>query len=141
MSHKSSSRGSLNATPNGSTILKKGVLRKLKTNRKKYFVLRAETPESSAQLEYYDSEKKFVSGQPPKRVIRLKLCFNINKQTNVKNKHVIALYTKDDCFSILCENEEELDSWLKYLRSSQGEDLTDGEKPRITFGEFDIVGG
>ncbi|XP_028135100.2 insulin receptor substrate 1-B isoform X1 [Diabrotica virgifera virgifera] len=118
----------------GGEVLRSGLFKKLKTSRKKWFVLRAETSECSARLEYYDSEKKFNSGQPPKRSIPLKTCFNINKRQDIKHKHVIALYTKDDCFCVVLDTEEELETWLKALLSLQhGEDPTDGEAPRPTY--------
>ncbi|KAF5288449.1 hypothetical protein FQR65_LT02101 [Abscondita terminalis] len=125
---------SSNSIPGGETVIRAGYLKKLKTFKKKYFVLRAEGPESSSRLEYYDTEKKFNNGQPPKRSIPLKTCFNINKRVDTKHKHVIALYTKDDCFCIVLENEDELEAWLKALLSLQhGEEAADGETPRPTF--------
>ncbi|KAF5290513.1 hypothetical protein FQA39_LY03617 [Lamprigera yunnana] len=125
---------SSNSIPGGETVVRAGYLKKLKTFKKKYFVLRAEGPEFSARLEYYDTEKKFNNGQPPKRSIPLKTCFNINKRVDTKHKHVIALYTKDDCFCIVLENEDELEAWLKALLSLQhGEEAADGETPRPTF--------
>lgn len=125
---------SSNSIPGSETVVRAGYLKKLKTFKKKYFVLRAEGPESSARLEYYDSEKKFNNGQPPKRSIPLKTCFNINKRVDTKHKHVIALYTKDDCFCIVLENEDELEAWLKALLSLQhGEEAAGGETPRPTF--------
>lgn len=118
-------------------VIRAGLLKKLKTSRKKYFVLRAETPESSARLEYYDSEKKFKNAVPPKRSISLKTCFNINKRTDTKYKHVIALYTKDDCFCIILDSEEDQDAWLKDLLSLlHGEETPAGEQPRRWFGRF-----
>ncbi|XP_057659252.1 insulin receptor substrate 1 isoform X1 [Diorhabda carinulata] len=118
----------------GGEVLRCGLYKKLKTLRKKWFVLRAETPETSARLEYYDSEKKFLSGQPPKRSIVLKTCFNINRRKDTKYKHVIALYTKDDCFCVVLDTEEELESWLKELLSLQhGEEDADGEPPKPTY--------
>lgn len=133
MSVKSSSGDAANSLG----VVKCGYLKKLKTSKKKFFVLRAETPETSARLEYYDSEKKFNSGQPPKRAITLKSCFNINKQPDGKHKHVIALFTKDDRFDIAFENDEELEVWFKILLSLQhGEEIGDGEPPRPTFGKF-----
>ncbi|CAH1119453.1 unnamed protein product [Phaedon cochleariae] len=125
------------AISRGGEVLRCGllkILKKLKTSRKKWFVLRAETAESSARLEYYDSEKKFHNGQAAKRSIQLKTCFNINKRHDTKHKHVIALYTKDDCFCVVLDSEEELESWLKTLLSLQhGEEAADGETPRPTF--------
>lgn len=115
-------------------IVKRGYLKKLKTMRKKYFVLRGESAESSARLEYYDSEKKWRSHHPPKRSILLKTCFNINRRQDTKHKYVIALYTKDDCFCVVLESEEELEEWLKSLLSlQQGEDIPEGEQPKPTY--------
>jgi hypothetical protein len=37
------------------------------TMKKKFFVLRREGAKFPARLEYYDTEKKLKSGQPPKR--------------------------------------------------------------------------
>jgi hypothetical protein len=55
---------------------------------------------------------------------------------DTKYKHVIALYTKDDCFCVVLDNEEDVDSWLKALLSLQhGEEVIDGEPPKPTFGE------
>ncbi|XP_060522880.1 insulin receptor substrate 2-B isoform X2 [Cylas formicarius] len=124
------------ALPSSGGILRTAVLKKMKTSRKKYFVLRAETPDCLARLEYYDSEKKFRSGLPPKRSIPLKTCFNINKRTDTKHKHVIALYTKDDCFCIVLDSEEDLQSWLKDLLTLQhGEEMPPGQilKPKFEY--------
>ncbi|GLH09075.1 Insulin receptor substrate 1 [Gryllus bimaculatus] len=115
-------------------ILKMGYLKKLKTMKKKFFVLRGESSQASARLEYYDSEKKWRSHHSPKRSIALKTCFNINRRTDTKHKNVIALYTKDDCFCLVLETEEELEEWLNSLLSLQhGEDVPDGEPPKPTF--------
>ncbi|XP_039281176.1 insulin receptor substrate 2-A isoform X3 [Nilaparvata lugens] len=111
-------------------IVKMGYLKKLKTMRKKYFVLRKDSAEASARLEYYDSEKKFRANNRPKRSITLKTCFNINKRNDTRQKWVIALYTKNDCFCLVLENDLELDDWLKKLLTLQtGEDIPDGEPP------------
>lgn len=116
-----------------------GYHRKLKTNKKKYFVVYDDLPNKSARLEYFDSEKKFKqswvknSSVHAKRSIILRNCFNINKGHDPK-KHVIALYTRDDCFSIVFDSEEELNRWLRTLWSLQrGEEGTEGEPPRPTF--------
>lgn len=117
-------------------VVKCGNLKKVKTSKRKFFVLRAETVESSARLEYYDSERKFNVGQPPKRTITLKSCFNINRQPDSKHKHVIALFTKDDRFCLAFETDEELEAWLKILLSLQhGEEVGEGETPKPTFGK------
>lgn len=104
--------------------------------KKKFFILRGESMDASARLEYYDSEKKWRSAQPPKRTISLKTCFNINRRRDTKQKYVIALYTKDDCFCIVLDSEEDLQEWLKVLLKLQaGEDCIDGEPPKPTFGK------
>ncbi|XP_071558302.1 uncharacterized protein Chico isoform X4 [Temnothorax nylanderi] len=127
----SSGRGP--ASPSGGPVIRCGHLKKLKTMKKKYFVLRGESPGCFACLEYYDSKKKFENRQPPKRSILLHSCFNINKRGDTKHKHVIALYTKDECFCLILDNEKELDEWLKAMLRLQSGDVPDGEQPRPTF--------
>ncbi|RZF43336.1 hypothetical protein LSTR_LSTR001597 [Laodelphax striatellus] len=115
-------------------IVKMGYLKKLKTMKRKYFVLRKDSAEASARLEYYDSEKKFRANNRPKRSITLKTCFNINRRNDTRQKWVIALYTKNDCFCLVLESDAELEDWLKKLLTLQhGEDIPDGEPPRPTF--------
>ena len=48
-------------------ILLQGYLRKLKRMKKKYFILFDESESTPSRLEYFDSEKKWKSGQGPKR--------------------------------------------------------------------------
>lgn len=93
-------------------VVRAAHLRKLKTMKKKFFVLRAETPECSARLEYYESEKKFRAGAIPRRVIPLKSCYNITRRLDLKQKHVIALFTREEQFCIVAENEIDLHEWL-----------------------------
>lgn len=117
-------------------VIRAGMLKKLKTMRRKWFVLRAETPESSARLEYYDSENKFKKGAPPKRSILLKTCFNINKRTDTKFKNVIALYTKSDCFCIVLDSDEEQIAWLADLEKVVHEEVAKpGSEPPRQFGK------
>lgn len=137
MSVKSS--GSDGAPDKGQAV-RSGYLRKFKTMKKKWFVLRAESADRPARLEYYDSEKKYNCGADAKRSIPLKTCFNINKRKDVKHKHVLALYTKDECFSIQLDSEDELDGWLKALLTLQhGDDAADGETPKPTYGMSSTV--
>ncbi|KAI4478135.1 hypothetical protein M0804_012093 [Polistes exclamans] len=121
------------ASPSCGPIVRCGHLKKLKTLKKKYFVLRGEAPGYSACLEYYDTKKKFESKQLPKRSILLHSCFNINKRVDTKHKHVIALYTKDECFCLILDNENELNEWLKEMLLLQSGDVPEGEQPRPTF--------
>ncbi|XP_043492010.1 insulin receptor substrate 1 isoform X4 [Polistes fuscatus] len=121
------------ASPSCGPIVLYGHLKKFKTLKKKYFVLRGEAPGYPACLEYYDSKKKFESRQSPKRSILLHSCFNINKRDDTKYKHVIALYTKDECFCLILDNENELKDWLKAMLLLQSGDVPEGEQPRPTF--------
>ncbi|CAH0588802.1 unnamed protein product [Chrysodeixis includens] len=107
-------------------VVRQGHLRKLKTMKKKYFVLRAETPECSARLEYYESEKKFRAGAAPRRVLPLKSCYNIMRRLDLKQKHVIALFTREEQFCIVAENEQELHAWLTaILKQHRTDDASD----------------
>ncbi|XP_060612196.2 insulin receptor substrate 4 [Anolis sagrei] len=113
----------------GDDVRKCGYLRKQKHGHKRYFVLRAESHLAPARLEYYDSEKKFKSSlraaassassssgvalccPPPKRVIPLYQCFTVSRRADAKHKHIIALYTKDEYFAMVAENEAEQEGW------------------------------
>uniref|UniRef100_A0A6B2EA43 Insulin receptor substrate 1 n=1 Tax=Phlebotomus kandelakii TaxID=1109342 RepID=A0A6B2EA43_9DIPT len=115
-------------------IVLQGYYRKLKTMKKKYFVLYSDTKDRSARLEYYDSEKKFKTHfGHPKRTIVLRTCFNINRRTDTKHKWVVALYTKDDCFCIVFDTEQDLNTWLRNLLSLQRGDDSTGDPPRPNF--------
>lgn len=121
-------------SPSGGNVIRSGHLRKLKTLKKKYFVLREEASGCPACLEYYDSKKKFENRQPPKRSISLHSCFNINKRSDTKQKNVIALYTKDECFCLVLDSEKDLGDWLNSMLLLQNGGQPDGEQPRPTFG-------
>lgn len=110
-------------------IRKAGYMKKLKTMKKKYFVLRDNHEPNAANLTYFDNEKKFKnSSSQPKRVIYLKDCFSINRKIDGKHKYVIALYTKEDSFCTVVEDEEQLKDWLDALidLQSQGIDFRTG---------------
>ncbi|KAH8353530.1 hypothetical protein KR084_011628 [Drosophila pseudotakahashii] len=92
-----------------------GYHKKLKTMKKKFFVLYEETGSSSARLEYYDTEKKFLQRAEPKRVIYLKNCFNINRRLDTKHRFVIVLSSRDGGFGIVLESENDLRKWLDKL--------------------------
>lgn len=84
--------------------------------KKKFFILRENSPMGLARVEYYDSEKKFHDPKGgPKRTITLNSCFSINTKPDCKNKYAIALYTKDDCFVMVAENEEDQKRWLSTM--------------------------
>ncbi|TRY54589.1 hypothetical protein DNTS_001590 [Danionella cerebrum] len=125
-------------------IRKCGYLRKQKHGHKRFFVLRASSHLGPSRLEYYDSEKKFrntlrssgaaASGaSPPKRVIYLYQCFTVNKRADAKNKHLIALYTKDEYFAIVAENEQEREDWYQAL----SELMSEGKRSHLDAEEID----
>ncbi|XP_055917184.1 insulin receptor substrate 1 [Eupeodes corollae] len=96
-----------------------GYLKKLKTMKKKYFVLYEECGKSPARLEYYDNEKKFKSKVNPKRSITLSSCININRRLDTKHDFVITLSTKDDGFGIVLDSEDEMNNWLRSMLKLQ----------------------
>ncbi|KAM4536695.1 insulin receptor substrate 2-B [Odontesthes bonariensis] len=130
-------------------IRKCGYLRKQKHGHKRFFVLRAASHLGPSRLEYYDSEKKFrnslrtaaaaaatggaVAASPPKRVIYLYQCFTVNKRADSKNKHLIALYTKDEYFAIVAENEQEQEDW--YVAVS--ELMSEGKRGHLDSDDLD----
>ncbi|KFB43045.1 hypothetical protein ZHAS_00010720 [Anopheles sinensis] len=148
--------------PDVLNVVLHGYQRKLKTNKKKYFVVYGDTPDKFARLEYFDSEKKFKQsfakllggmgggggggsgsdgGPVAKRSIVLRSCFNINKRHDTK-KHIIALFTKDDCFCIVFESEDEMNRWLRTLLRLQRGEESEGDPPRPTFdilSSFELV--
>ncbi|XP_066944105.1 insulin receptor substrate 1-B isoform X19 [Macrobrachium rosenbergii] len=105
-----------------------------RTMKKKFFVLRRGTgPDSPARLEYYDSEKKFRQGAPPKKPIILRSCFSINKKKDAKHNHVIALHTDQDSVSVAAESEAELNEWLSSLKvhMQQSVSESDGQSKKL----------
>lgn len=115
-------------------VIRTASLKKLKGNKKKFFVLTDTTSTCPARLEYYDNERKWKSKAAPKRSIVLEKCFNINRKLDTRdsrNRFVIALYTLDDCVSIVFETENELNDWLDQLLTlQQGKHGNiDGRKP------------
>nr|AAC60050.1 insulin receptor substrate 1 [Gallus gallus] len=99
-----------------SDVRKVGYLRKPKSMHKRFFVLRAASEAGAPGVEYYENEKKWWhKSSAPKRSIPLESCFNINKQVGDKNKHLVALYTRDEHFAIAADSEAEQDSWYQAL--------------------------
>ncbi|GFT14715.1 insulin receptor substrate 1 [Trichonephila clavipes] len=96
-------------------VKRMGYLRKLKKMKRRFFVLHMESNYGVARLEYYSSEKKWKFGCEPRRTIELKSCLNIGRKLHSKHKNAIAIYTQDDCFSIVTDSPEELELWLNDL--------------------------
>lgn len=148
INHSSSSLMSLSGGDNGSISgsgrpqpIMQGNLNKLykmRTKKPRYFVVFEDTPDTPGRLEYFDSERKFRNNQTvnTKRSIILRSCFNINRRSDTKYKFIIGLYRKDDCFSIILKDDEELNKWLKVLLVVQrGKEMLDGDQPRPIFGK------
>ncbi|XP_077357026.1 insulin receptor substrate 2-B [Festucalex cinctus] len=135
--------GLSNPTDAVDDIRKCGYLRKQKHGHKRFFVLRASSHLGPSRLEYYDNEKKFRSSlrggtgpmgpSSPKRVIYLYQCFTVNKRADSKNKHLIALYTKDEYFAIVAENEQDQEDW--YVAIS--ELMNEGRKGHLITDDLD----
>lgn len=121
-----------------SPIVLQGSLKKLKTMKKKYFVLYRDDFKDNtvARLEYYDSEKKFrARGAQPKRKIILKSA-TITRRLDTKHKFVIAFQTKEEPFSIVLETEKDLNKWLQAcLALQRGEQILE-DPPKPAFGEY-----
>ncbi|KAA0723661.1 Insulin receptor substrate 2-A [Triplophysa tibetana] len=155
--HATSSSPAISANASSSVsddIRKCGYLRKQKHGHKRFFVLRVSSHLGPSRLEYYDSEKKFrntlrssttaaapsasaastgVTASSPKRVIYLYQCFTVNKRADSKNKHLIALYTKDEYFAIVAENEQEQEEWYQAL----SELMSEGKRGHLDAEEID----
>lgn len=131
-----SSKSSSSSTADKLGVCLQGYLKKQKTMKKKYFVLVSNNGEKPARLEYYDSEKKFRSRfGHPKRSIVLKSCFHISQRLDTKQKFVIALYTREDSFCIVMENEYDMSKWLDALQTLRQHEESEVDLPRTTFGK------
>ena len=64
-------------------------------------------------------------------------CCSINAKSDKKNKYAIALFTKDDYFSIVCDSEKERSDWLGAMQELQAEE-DDSDEPRPYFGKHCI---
>ncbi|XP_043927260.1 insulin receptor substrate 2 [Protopterus annectens] len=106
---------------NNNNVKKYGYLKKQKHGHKRFFVLKEQGEGCPSRLEYYESEKKWKNKSVPKRVICLDSCLNINKRADAKNKYLIALYTKDEYFAVVAENELEQESWYEALTDLMNE--------------------
>ena len=104
------------------------------TSKRKFFVLRKETSSGPARVEYYDSEKKFQSSRLARRCILLKNCFSINaKSDSTRHRHMIVLYTEDDCFGIACGSEAEQQDWLNTMVQLRCESLNSSSRSTTAY--------
>lgn len=98
-----------------------GHLRKQKSQRRRFFVLRADPP----RLECYQSEKKFRAGRaPPKLTMSLGGACTISKRMDARQRHLIVLYTRDCSLGVAAASETEQQAWYSALleaRAAAGE--------------------
>ncbi|XP_008057990.1 insulin receptor substrate 4, partial [Carlito syrichta] len=52
---------------------------------------------------------------PPRRVITLYQCFSVSQRADARYRHLIALFTQDEYFAMVAENESEQESWYLLL--------------------------
>lgn len=107
-----------------------GHLRKQKSQRRRFFVLRADPP----RLECYESEKKFRAGQaPPKLSVSLAGACTISKRVDARQRHLIFLYTRDRSLGVAAACEAEQQEWYTALleaRAAAGEARAPGGRNR-----------
>ncbi|XP_053321037.1 insulin receptor substrate 1-like [Spea bombifrons] len=95
-------------------VKKSGYLRKQKSMRRRFFVLRGGGSRAPARLEYYENEKKFrlVEGSGgPRGTLNLEETIGVNKRADAKRKHLLVLYTRDGGLTVSAEGEEEQEEW------------------------------
>ncbi|XP_060111702.1 insulin receptor substrate 1-like [Heteronotia binoei] len=89
-----------------------GYLRKQKSQRRRYFVLRS----GPARLEYYESEKKFrAPSSRPKRAFPLAAALSISKRADARHRHLLVLCGPDGTFGVAAEDAEQQQAWFAAL--------------------------
>ncbi|KAM9312409.1 insulin receptor substrate 1-like [Gastrophryne carolinensis] len=105
-------------------IKKAGYLRKQKSMRKRYFVLRAPGERGPARLEYYENEKRFrlAEGSGGARgLVNLEEAFGVNKRADAKRRHLLVLYTRDSGLCVSADGEEEQEAWYQAIVELQAQ--------------------
>ncbi|XP_033026607.1 insulin receptor substrate 1-like [Lacerta agilis] len=113
-----------------------GYLRKQKSHRRRFFVLRRGSDRGPPRLEYYENEKKFRAGglcSRPKRTYLLASALNVNKRADARHRHLVVLYGRDGTFGVAAEDAEQQQAWYTALVElhSKAQDLgRDPDAPR-----------
>lgn len=98
-----------------------GHLRKQKSQRRRFFVLRADPP----RLDCFESEKKFRGGRAlPKLSVSLAGACTISKRVDARQRHLIVVYTRDRSLDVAAASEAEQLAWYNALlevRAAAGE--------------------
>ncbi|GAB1290342.1 Insulin receptor substrate-3 [Apodemus speciosus] len=92
-----------------------GHLRKQKSQRRRFFVLRVDPP----RLECYESEKKFLASgcrpSRPRRTVSLEGACTISKRADARQRHLIVIYTSDSSLGVAAVSEAEQQAWYSAL--------------------------
>lgn len=115
-------------------IVKEGWLKRVKNKKERYFVLCFNKDTGAAQLEYYESQRKFNSNSEPKRTIFLQDCLGIINKKDSKYGQLLVLYTKEDVFALTADSEELLESWFSNL-----DKLHKMENKNLQESKYDLV--
>ncbi|XP_073416674.1 insulin receptor substrate 1-like isoform X2 [Dendrobates tinctorius] len=105
-------------------VKKCGYLRKQKSMRRRFFVLRGPGSRGPARMEYYENEKKFRLGDGsggPRGTIVLEEAFGVNKRADAKRRHLLVLYTRDGGLSVSADGEEEQNAWYQAIQELQAQ--------------------
>lgn len=105
-------------------IKKCGYLRKQKSMRKRFFVLRCPGTRGPARLEYYENEKKFRVAEGsggPRGALNLEEAFGVNKRSDAKKRHLLVIYTRDGGLGVSADGEEEQDEWYQAILEVQAQ--------------------
>lgn len=119
--------------PDPNLLIKEGYITKLKSKKRRYFVLYTENDHEQARLDYYENEKKFKNNPSSyKRSILLNDCFAVIKKYDPrfkeKNIFVFAIYTRDDCFSLMFDNQDEMKCWFSLINEVHLKSLAKNKK-------------
>uniref|UniRef100_H0VAN4 Insulin receptor substrate 4 n=1 Tax=Cavia porcellus TaxID=10141 RepID=H0VAN4_CAVPO len=110
--------------PVGDEVCKRGYLRKQKHGHRRYFVLKLETTDApfrhsvraaAAAAAAAASGTAVPALIPPRRVIILYQCFSVSQRADARYRHLIALFTQNEYFAMVAENESEQESWYLLL--------------------------
>ncbi|XP_077169137.1 insulin receptor substrate 1-like [Paroedura picta] len=109
-----------------------GYLRKAKSQRRRFFVLRCSSPRGPARLEYYESEKKFRAGGAgarPRRAFPLARALSISRRADARHRHLLVLCGPDGTFGVAAESAEQQQAWFAALEElrAPGQVSRDGD--------------
>ncbi|XP_061445077.1 insulin receptor substrate 1-like [Rhineura floridana] len=112
-----------------------GYLRKQKSHRRRYFVLRCASERGPPRLECYENEKKFRAGglcSRPKRIYLLASVLNINKRADARHRYLIVLYGRDGTFGVAAEDADQQQMWYAAMVELHGKGKVSSDGNRDT---------